>query len=101
MNDTALGVVAASWGVIMAVSPVMQIRRMIRLRSSRDISIGYLVVIVVGFSIWITYGVAIGNAALVVSNSVALLVGAATVAIAIHFRRAGARAEVPAEARAR
>ncbi len=87
MNETALGVVAASSGVIMALSPVMQIRRMIRLRSSRDVSIGYLVIIVIGFSIWITYGVAIGNAALIVSNSVALLVGAITVVIALHFRR--------------
>lgn len=95
MNETALGVVAATWGVIMALSPVMQIRRMIRLRSSRDVSIGYLVVIVIGFSIWITYGIAIENAALVVSNSVALLVGATTVGIAIHFRMAGARTEAP------
>jgi MtN3 and saliva related transmembrane protein len=89
MNETALGVVAATWGVIMALSPVMQIRRMIRLRSSRDVSIGYLVIIVIGFSIWITYGIAIENAALIVSNSVAFLVGATTVAIALYFRRVG------------
>jgi MtN3 and saliva related transmembrane protein len=92
MNETALGVVAATWGVIMALSPVMQIRRMVRLRSSRDVSIGYLVVIVIGFSIWVTYGIAIENAALIVSNGVAFLVGAATVGIAIHFRRVGAEA---------
>jgi MtN3 and saliva related transmembrane protein len=93
MNDTAIGVVAATWGVIMALSPVMQIRRMIHLRSSRDISIGYLVVIVIGFSIWVTYGIAIENAALIVSNTVALLVGATTVGIAIHYRKVGE--EVP------
>jgi MtN3 and saliva related transmembrane protein len=73
----------------------MQIRRMIHLRSSRDVSIGYLVVIVIGFSIWITYGIAIENAALIVSNSVALLVGATTIGIAIHFRKVGAGAKAP------
>jgi hypothetical protein len=35
-----LGVVAAGWGVVMAMSPVMQIRRMMRIGSSRDVSIG-------------------------------------------------------------
>lgn len=87
MSETALGVVAAGWGVIMALSPVMQIRRMLRLRSSRDVSIGYLVVIVVGFSIWIAYGIAIRNPALIVPNALAFLVGVATVAVAVYFRR--------------
>jgi uncharacterized protein with PQ loop repeat len=89
MEETALGVAAASWGVIMALSPVMQIHRMIHLRSSRDVSIGYLVIIVVGFSIWIAYGFALDNLALIVPNTLALLVGAATVAVAVYFRRHG------------
>jgi uncharacterized protein with PQ loop repeat len=67
VSETTLGLVAASWGVIMALPPVMQIRRMMRLRSSRDVSIGYLLVIIVGFAIWIAYGIVIRDAALVVS----------------------------------
>jgi MtN3 and saliva related transmembrane protein len=86
MSEAALGVVAASWGVIMALSPVLQIRRILRLRSSRDVSIGYLAVIVVGFTLWIAYGIALRNAALIVPNTLALLVGMATIAIAVRFR---------------
>lgn len=86
MSETALGFVAASWGVIMALSPLLQIRRILRLRSSRDVSIGYLVVIVVGFTLWIAYGVALRNAALIVPNTLALLVGMTTIAIALRFR---------------
>jgi uncharacterized protein with PQ loop repeat len=86
VGETSLGVVAASWGVIMALSPVLQIRRILRLRSSRDVSIGYLVVIVVGFSLWIAYGIALRNLALIVPNTLALLVGIATVVIALRFR---------------
>jgi MtN3 and saliva related transmembrane protein len=86
VSETALGFVAASWGVIMALSPVLQIRRILRLRSSRDVSIGYLVVIVVGFTLWIAYGVALRNAALIVPNTLALLVGITTIAIALQFR---------------
>jgi uncharacterized protein with PQ loop repeat len=86
MAETALGILAASWGVVMALSPILQIRRVVRRRSSDDVSIGYLLVVTGGFSIWIAYGVALGNLALIVPNCVALLVGAATIAVALRFR---------------
>lgn len=86
MNETALGVVAATWGVVMALSPVLQIRRILRLRSSRDVSVGYLAVIVFGFGLWIAYGVALKNLALIVPNTVALLVGVATILVALRYR---------------
>jgi uncharacterized protein with PQ loop repeat len=86
MNETLLGFIVASWGIVMALSPVIQIRRMMHRRSSRDVSIGYLSVLVVGFAIWIAYGVAIDNPALIVPNAVAFVVGGATIGVARHFR---------------
>ncbi len=91
MSETALGFLAGGWGVVMALSPLIQIRRMLRYRSSRDVSIGYLVVIVVGFALWIAYGLALGNAALIVANSLALAVGVATIAVAFSLRRSHER----------
>jgi uncharacterized protein with PQ loop repeat len=85
MTD-ALAVIAASWGVMMALSPILQLRRILERRSSADISIAYLAVLQVGFTLWIAYGFALGNVAIVVPNSVAFLVGAATIAIALRFR---------------
>ena len=55
-------------------------------RSSRDISISYLAVLQVGFTLWVGYGLALGNAAIVVPNSAAFLVGAATIAVALRYR---------------
>jgi len=89
MLTTVLAAVAATWGVAMAVSPLLQIRAMHRSRSSRDVSVGYFAVLVVGFVLWIAYGVALGNLALIVPNSVALCVGGATIAVALWHRRAG------------
>lgn len=86
MTD-ALGILAASWGVMMAISPILQVRRILERRSSADISIGYLTVLQVGFTLWIAYGIALRNAAIIVPNSVAMLVGAATIAVAFRFRR--------------
>jgi len=85
MTD-ALAVVAASWGVMMALSPILQLRRILERRSSADVSIAYLGVLQVGFTVWVAYGLALGNLAIVVPNSVAFLVGAATIAIALRFR---------------
>jgi MtN3 and saliva related transmembrane protein len=86
LNTTALAVAAATWGILMAVAPLLQIRRILRLRSSRDISVGYLAVLTVGFALWIVYGAALANPALVVPNTIALCVGAVTIVIALRFR---------------
>lgn len=84
----ALGPLAASYGVLMAVSPLLQIRRMLATRSSADVSIGYLAVLVVGFALWIAYGVSLPNWALIVPNSVAFAFGIGTILIALRLRPA-------------
>lgn len=86
MADT-LAPVAAAYGVLMAVSPLLQIRCMLETRSSTDVSIGYLAVIDVGFGLWIAYGLSLPNWALVVPNTVAFLVGLLTIVIALRLRR--------------
>ena len=86
MVVTGLAVAAAAWGVLMGISPVLQIRRMLRQRSSRDVSVGYFAILLVGFLLWISYGIAARNLTLIVPNTVALLIGASTVAIAFRLR---------------
>lgn len=83
----ALGVIAASYGVVMAISPVLQIRRMLQTRSSADVSLAYLGVLEVGFLLWLAYGLALPNLAIVVPNAVALVVGLATIVVALRLRR--------------
>jgi MtN3 and saliva related transmembrane protein len=83
----ALGLMAASWGVLMALSPTLQIRRILERRSSDDISLSYLAVLQIGFALWVGYGIALGNAAVAVPNSVAFLVGVATLAVALRYRK--------------
>jgi MtN3 and saliva related transmembrane protein len=87
MSTTALAIGAATWGVVMALSPLLQIRRMIERSSSEDVSISYFIVLLVGFGLWIAYGISITNVALVVPNAVALVVGTATIMVAAWYRR--------------
>ena len=87
MVVSVLAISASAWGVLMGLSPVLQIRRMLRERSSREVSLGYFSILLAGFLHWISYGIAAGNLWLVVPNSIALLVGLTLVAIALRLRR--------------
>jgi uncharacterized protein with PQ loop repeat len=75
----------------MGIAPVLQIRRMLREQSSRAVSVGYFAILLVGFLLWIAYGAAAGIPALVIPNTVAVLVGAAVIIVALRLRRPPAR----------
>jgi MtN3 and saliva related transmembrane protein len=85
MSDT-LAVTAAVWGVLMALAPLLQIRRMVERRSSADFSLSFVLVLMVGFTLWVAYGISIANLALIVPNAIAFLIGALTLAVALRFR---------------
>jgi uncharacterized protein with PQ loop repeat len=84
---TILGVSTAAWGLVMALSPLLQVRRMVRRRSSEDVSVGFFAVLLPGFVLWLAYGVARDDPVLIVPNVVALVVGVSTIAVARVLRR--------------
>jgi MtN3 and saliva related transmembrane protein len=86
MAETILAVAASSWAVLMGVAPVLQIRRMLRERSSSQVSVGYFTILLIGFALWIAYGAAAGILALVIPNIVALLIGATVITVALRLR---------------
>jgi MtN3 and saliva related transmembrane protein len=86
LADT-LALAATFWGIVMALSPTLQIRRMRQTQSSRDVSIPYLSVLCIGFVLWISYGLSIGNPALLIANSASLVVMIVTIAYALRLRR--------------
>jgi MtN3 and saliva related transmembrane protein len=88
LSDT-LAILAAGWGLMMAISPAMQIRRILQRRSSDDVSLSYWGVLLVGFALWIAYGISLPNLPLIIPNSVALVVGVITVLVARRYRTPG------------
>ena len=97
MVVSVLAVTASSWGVLMGLAPVLQIRRMLRERSSREVSLGYFMILLAGFLLWISYGMAARDMALVIPNGIALLVGLALVAVALRLRHSSRRARPRSE----
>jgi uncharacterized protein with PQ loop repeat len=84
--ESILAVTAATWGIVMGLSPALQIRQMLQTRSSRDVSVGYFTVLNIGFVLWASYGISIPNAAVAVPNFVAFGVGSVTIAVALRLR---------------
>jgi MtN3 and saliva related transmembrane protein len=84
--ESILAVTAASWGIAMGLSPMLQIRQMLHTRSSRDVSVGYFTVLNVGFVLWAIYGASMPNVAVVIPNVVALGVGTTTIGVALRLR---------------
>jgi uncharacterized protein with PQ loop repeat len=85
--QTALAIAASLSGVLMGLAPVLQIRRMLRERSSAQVSLGYFLILMVGFVLWLAYGMSLHNLAMIVPNSVALLVTGAAIMVALRLRR--------------
>jgi uncharacterized protein with PQ loop repeat len=84
--ETALAFIASSYGIVMAISPLLQIRAILRHQSSHGVSLAYQGVLLVGFALWFSYGIASDNWAIIVPNVVAILVSALTIVVTRHYR---------------
>ena len=84
--STTFAYAAASWGIAMALSPILQIRTIRASGSSRGVSLGYLAVLLLGFILWLAYGVSISNLALIIPNIVSAIVCGATIVVVRLYR---------------
>jgi uncharacterized protein with PQ loop repeat len=85
--ESTLGLIAATWAIAMALGPVLQIRKIIEQKTSRSVSVGYFLILLVGFALWLAYGIAASSFVLIVPNAIAAVVILATIAVALRFRR--------------
>lgn len=85
--STTLSVVTTCWGLLMALAPLLQIRIVVRDRDASGISRGWLVILVIGFVLWLVYGVVNVVVPIIVTNIVAVTVTAALLAVVWRFGR--------------
>lgn len=70
-----LAAAATTGGVLLGLAPAAQIR-LIRQRGTSE---GYWLVLLLGMSTWLAYGIALGNPAMIVSNTVSATMSAVMV----------------------
>jgi MtN3 and saliva related transmembrane protein len=94
----ALTAVVAMYGVLMALAPALQVRRMRSEASARGVSLGYAWVLWVGFCIWLVYGLARDDVPLILTNAVNVVVTGLMILVATRTRRSEERGLAPAPA---
>ena len=81
-----LGLMAMVWGVVGALSVLLQARQMLARGSSCDVSTRFLATYVGGYAIWLLYGLGLGSVPIVVVDAVGLVCGALTLIVALKLR---------------
>ena len=80
---TGLGLVA---GGLTTASLVPQVRKIWKSKSAKDVSLTMFVAFCVGVSLWLVYGLFKKELAIIVTNAVTLLFGAAIVSMKLKYK---------------
>jgi uncharacterized protein with PQ loop repeat len=86
MSTHLLGTVATVYGVLAALKTLLQTRQMLARRSSREVSASFLASYAGGYAIWLAYGLRTDSLPLIVVDSIGLLCGVLTLAVALSLR---------------
>jgi len=83
-----LGTAATVYGVLAALKTLLQTRQMLTRRTSRAVSARFLASYTGGYAVWLTYGLNTGSLPLIVVDSIGLLCGGLTLAVALSHTHA-------------
>src|ERR1700737_4354666 len=86
MFTQLLAAIAAVYGVLAALITLLQTRQMLARRSSCAASARFLASYAGGYAIWLAYGLSTGSIPLIVVDTVGLLCGGLTLAVALSLR---------------
>ena len=96
-TSVVLGIFAASIGSVMALSPLLQARSILRTRSSADVSVAAMWIFVINCVGWIAYGASISNLTIVLPNSIGLFSLSVSLTVAKKYRPSARASRMVAE----
>lgn len=79
---TVIGLAA---GALTTGAMIPQVAQTIRTRSARDVSLPMFVIFSAGMTLWLAYGILIGELPLILANGVSLVLGLAMVALKLRY----------------
>ena len=81
-----LGMAATAYGVLAALSVLLQTRQMLARRASCEVSGRFFALYAGGYAIWLLYGLSVGNVPLTIVDAVGVLCGGLTLAVTLSLR---------------
>ena len=82
-----LSFLATIFGTIMALGYIPQIIKMIKRKSSADVSVITYFILLTGSFFWLLYGLSINNAALMVSNFTGFVIVVTLIATYFNYKK--------------
>jgi MtN3 and saliva related transmembrane protein len=82
MNNELIGFIA---GIFVAISVLPQVIKSWRTKSTRDVSILWSLINLVGQALWIFYGVRIQSYSLVIMSSLTLILNVSMIILKVRF----------------
>lgn len=86
-ETTFLGMAGTLIGLVAAISLLLQARRLARIGSACEVSIPVRLLALAGYSIWLAYGVAIGDVPLILVDLAGVVGAALVLRVTLSLRR--------------
>ena len=87
MISEVLAIVATVVGVIVSLGGIPQILKILKRKSSSDVSITMILIILVGYLVWLFYGWSIMNYPLLITNVTGIIVFSTALAVTIKYHK--------------
>jgi uncharacterized protein with PQ loop repeat len=84
--EQLLATAVTAYGVLAALTVLLQARQMLARRASCEVSGRFFASYAGGYALWLLYGLSVGNVPLIVVDTVGLLCGGLTLAVALSLR---------------
>lgn len=81
-----LAAAATAYGVLAALSVLLQARQMLARRTSCEVSGRFFASYAGGYAMWLLYGLSVGNVPLIVVDTIGLLCAGVTLGVALSLR---------------
>jgi MtN3 and saliva related transmembrane protein len=80
----AIGFVATGFAVS---STAPQINKALKTKKSKDVSLRFIVVLIIGLSLWVIYGIGKMDVVLIIGNSIAVILNTILLVLKIRYSR--------------
>lgn len=87
MGDNNVEVIGIAAGICTAISLLPQLIKLIRTKKADDISLFYLIILLVGLGLWTWYGVLRDDVPIVATNSFSILVNLVVIILGVRYKR--------------
>ena len=87
MIQEIISVLATVFGVAMAISGIPQIHRIVKRKSSEDVSVIMMSIVLIGVIIWFIYGLVFNSYPIIIANAVGIVIWGATLVTILRYRK--------------